>query len=61
MKKPEEGHPNYDSEEGMDSIMNSPIDHVLEETTVHMLKKVHSYKRELKNHHQKEDVTNNST
>lgn len=48
MKDIEECESNFDSDEG---VMMSHSDHMLEETTAHMLH-VHNHKKELKNHNQ---------
>jgi hypothetical protein len=48
MKNGKDCQSNYDSDEG---VMMSNSDHMLEDTTAHMLH-VHNHKRDLKNHHQ---------
>ena len=46
-----ENQSNFNSDEGVDSIMISHSDHMLEETTAHLLH-VHNHKREQQKNHQ---------
>lgn len=57
IKKEEDLVSNFASE--VDSIMINHSDHMLEETTTHMMH-VHNHKREIRNSYQKEDTPKNN-